>query len=187
MSTFSGIYKIENVVNSKKYIGSTVDSRKRWNRHQHELRKGKCRSLKLQKAWDKYGEKSFKFSMLLYCDKKKLIFYEQRALDRCDVVGSEYNIQRNAFSSLGHTHSKEVRAKISAGMKGRKLSDEHRRFLSVLHAGSKRTKETKKKMSIAQKGRIVSVEARKNMSAARKGVPWTENRWAAQEKRRSHV
>ena len=59
-----GVYMIKNKVNGKFYIGSSVDIAYRWARHKRQLRNGNHHSIHLQRAWDKYGEASFDFSIL---------------------------------------------------------------------------------------------------------------------------
>ena len=56
-----GIYCIENIVNSKKYYGSSVNIEKRFKIHLQGLRKGKHINIILQRAYNKYGECNFSF------------------------------------------------------------------------------------------------------------------------------
>ena len=58
------LYSITNTVNNKRYIGITHNLKNRFYEHQYKLRNGKHHSKKLQRAWDKYGESSFSFSVL---------------------------------------------------------------------------------------------------------------------------
>jgi len=53
------VYAIENKVNGKLYIGSTVNLPKRQREHLNSLRNNKHHSEHLQRAWNKYGEASF--------------------------------------------------------------------------------------------------------------------------------
>ncbi len=46
-----GVYKIENVNNGKKYIGSSKDIEKRFYQHRRELENKTHHSVKLQRAW----------------------------------------------------------------------------------------------------------------------------------------
>lgn len=62
------IYKITNIVNNKKYIGQTKDYKKRFSQHKTSLRKNKHCNPHLQKAWNKYGEKSFVFEVIEYTE-----------------------------------------------------------------------------------------------------------------------
>ena len=51
----SGIYKIENIINNKVYVGSSVSIEDRWIRHKTDLVKGKSCSIKLQNSYNKHG------------------------------------------------------------------------------------------------------------------------------------
>ena len=53
------IYHIINTVNNKRYIGQTINFQVRKNTHLRNLRDNKHHSLKLQRAWNKYGEENF--------------------------------------------------------------------------------------------------------------------------------
>lgn len=57
----SGIYKIENVVDGKKYVGSSKNLNKRRATHWRSLRNNKHHNEYLQRAFNLYGEDNFKF------------------------------------------------------------------------------------------------------------------------------
>ena len=64
----TGIYKIENKVNGKVYIGkSEKDIIERWDSHLYYLRRGNHSNSHLQHSYNKYGEHSFDFSILYSC------------------------------------------------------------------------------------------------------------------------
>lgn len=58
------IYQIRNKINNKIYIGSTNNVRKRWNNHRSKLNNNIHENQYLQKAWNKYGEINFQFSII---------------------------------------------------------------------------------------------------------------------------
>ena len=73
-----GVYKIQNLVNGKYYIGSTVDSfNKRLNHHYHALIRGNHKNDYLQNAWNKYGEEAFEFIILEVCEFEQVRDREQ--------------------------------------------------------------------------------------------------------------
>lgn len=80
------------------YIGSSKDIIKRFRRHIYDLRNKRHHSQHLQRAWDKYGEKSFIFMILEELDEDKLIYKEQEYLDRImpwnEQIG--YNMSKKA-------------------------------------------------------------------------------------------
>lgn len=56
-----GIYQIKNIVTGAKYIGESVDLRKRFAEHKHDLEKHSHHCKALQKAWNKTPSICFKF------------------------------------------------------------------------------------------------------------------------------
>lgn len=149
----SGIYKITNVVNNKCYIGSAVNFNRRWYLHKTELRKNKHHSKHLQHAWNKYGEESFKFEVLFYCEKEELIKYEQLHFDE---LKPEYNICKVAGSMLG--------------VKRGPLTDSHKLKLSVINKGKNPSEETVEKMRNSHKGTILSEERKEKIRESNLGL-----------------
>ena len=94
----SGIYKIENTATGSCYVGSAVHIQKRWGSHRHSLRNHKKSPPKLQRAWDKYGEHAFLFSVIEYCPVESLLMREQFHIDE---LQPRYNTRTLADSNLG--------------------------------------------------------------------------------------
>lgn len=167
----SGIYVITNTVNGECYVGSAVNIEKRWKDHSRMLMQENHHSIKLQRAWGKYGESSFSFKVLLYCERQNLIFYEQRAIEAFSAFGIGYNMSPTAGSSLGRKASEETRAKQRALRLGCKLTEEHKRKIGLAglgnryNAGRKLTEEHKQKL----RGRRHTEEAKAKIGAASKG------------------
>jgi len=113
----TGIYHIRNLVNRKRYIGSaSTDLVNRWQHHRKALRGGYHANIHLQRAWIKYGEDSFVFEVLLYCDPGNCLMYEQIALDHHQP---EYNIAKVAGNPrLGVKVSETTKAILSERMSG---------------------------------------------------------------------
>lgn len=84
----SGIYKIENIINNKVYIGSSKNTKARWQKHKALLRHNKHHNNHLQSAWNKYGENSFIFSIVELCPIDSLLNREQHFID---TLNPEYN------------------------------------------------------------------------------------------------
>ena len=114
---YAYVYSIENKVNGKCYIGSTTNPRVRWSKHKGDLNRKNHHSFVLQRAWDKYGESNFNFKVLLQCEKKDKIEYE----NRCMVLQS-YNVLKTAREQ--HIYTPSIRAKMSAAKLGIKYSQE---------------------------------------------------------------
>jgi len=163
----SGIYKIENTINGKVYIGSAIDIEKRWREHRHHLSNGSA-SDKFQKAWNKYGSKSFTFSIVEYTEKEILILREQYWIGFFDAVSNGYNTCLIASSSLGIKRSLETRNKLRLSHLGKKLPLEQRIKIGKSLTGRLVSKETRKKLSLSNKGknkgRIKTEEWKKKIS-----------------------
>ena len=134
----SGIYIITNTIDKKCYIGSSVNINRRWINHKSALNNNKHKNQHLQRAWNKYGSEVFKYSVLLYCSKHDLLFYEQRAIDS---LKPEYNTCMIAGNTLGYKHNDETRAKISTAAKisaaKRVISEETKHKISKTLTGRK--------------------------------------------------
>ena len=50
-----GVYRIQNIINEKNYIGSTVNLCRRSRNHRSKLERNKHSNPHLQKSWRKYG------------------------------------------------------------------------------------------------------------------------------------
>lgn len=59
-----GIYGIVNIIDGKKYIGSSNNVTRRWREHRKALYEGTHWNTHLQNAWNKYGDKAFLFTMV---------------------------------------------------------------------------------------------------------------------------
>lgn len=74
----SGIYRIINTVNTKSYIGQSVNVKKRWKSHLNSYRCKRGEHPALHNAFDKYGINCFVFEVLCKAPKEylnKLEFY----------------------------------------------------------------------------------------------------------------
>jgi group I intron endonuclease len=148
MENVAYIYSIENKVNGNCYIGSTVNYKSRWRDHKTTLRHGRHHSFILQKAWNKYGEENFEFKLLLICEKKDKIDYEN-----CCMKLQSYNVLRTVRETpirKNWIRTEEVKARMSAGMKKAYENPEFRAKLSAARTGYKQSKESIQKSAIAK-------------------------------------
>ena len=143
----AGIYIIRTTINSKVYIGSSINLYNRIKDHLKELRRNNHRNQLLQNHFNKYGM-CFYFDLILECDKRLLIRQEQIYLDGYQSYKREkgFNINIKATSMLGFKHTKKTKEKMSKIRKGRKFSKEARKNMALakqgsLHGASKLTEE----------------------------------------------
>lgn len=166
------VYQIKNLSNGKKYIGSTVSAKIRWQGHINDLKNGKHHSVLLQRAWDKYGEVNFQFEILEKVkDPIHLVAVEQVFLD---YMKPEYNICKTAGNCLGRKFSKESKQKMSNSHKGKKLSEEHKAKIGASSrvkgfCGKKHTEEAKALIREKRALQVFTDETRLKLSKARKG------------------
>lgn len=160
-----GIYKIWNLLNRHKYIGSSNNCSKRRNRHFKDLLNQKHHCLPLQRAYDKYGQENLIFEMIEYCEESQLIEREQYFIDS---LNPEYNLMRVAKSCLGYKHTVATRNLQSEMRKG-KFSGEQNPFF-----GKKHTEESLQKMKEARKKQQFSQETIDKRAASNRGRKRTE-------------
>ena len=173
------IYKIENLVNNKIYIGQSINIHNRKLTHFVLLRTNKHDNDYLQKSFNKYGESNFKFTVLNYATNKNTL--DQLEIDyinhyNCLNKDSGYNL--SSGGSNGKL-SEETRKKLSEirkgeknpmfGMKGPLAPNYGKRGKDFHWYGRKHSEETKEKISKANKGKKRSLESRKKMSEGWRG------------------
>jgi hypothetical protein len=178
----SGVYEIVNTINGHRYVGSSCDIKNRWREHVRDLNNNKHHSAYLQRAWNKYGEKYFIFSIIKECFPFILVSLEQGYINKSKP---EYNISPTAGSPLGVKHSDETKEKVSKAGKGRVFSDEHKKRISDANKGKILSDETKRRIGAKSIGRFFSEESRKKMSEKRKGIsPGNKGKHHTQEARK---
>lgn len=123
----SGIYCIQNDLTGQKYIGSSVKIKKRITAHISLLRNRKHANIKLQRSFDKYGEKVFSFTVLELINEEFLIIREQYNVD---AICPFFNIREIVQSSRGVKLSKETKSKMSIAKKGKPLNSRQKEVLS---------------------------------------------------------
>ena len=90
-----GVYKITNMINGKFYIGSSKNIKNRWHQHEILLNGGTHGNTYLQNAWNKYGDKNFKFEIVEECAPEMQFEREQFYLNMLNPFEDNgYNIVR---------------------------------------------------------------------------------------------
>ena len=174
------VYKIENTVDGRFYVGSTAYPRRRWPVHRTRLRNGKHPIIRLQRAWNKYGEAAFVYAVIEHCSKQKRWDREQYWLTKLDAANPlvGYNRSRFALGNAGWKHKPETLALFTKQRKGKKkppFSPEHCAAISASRIGNQwakgctRSPATRAKIGAANRGRENPAVAASNKR--RKGQP----------------
>lgn len=174
-SKLSGVYQIKNQVNNKVYIGSSVDIKGRWRTHIHELRAQRHHSAALQRAWNKYGQAAFSFSVIEIVDDADMrLERESYFIVQANSANGRdgYNTVPIAGTCLGYKHTEETKKKMSEAQL--KVPIEHRLKYCRSFVGRTHTEETKAKMSQNSKRVSPSPEQRLQISKVHKGKTISE-------------
>lgn len=177
-----GIYAIRNIENGHLYIGSSANLQRRMRAHRSLLDRGIHHSIKLQRAWKRYGDGSFIFEIIeRVAIIDTLIAREQFHIDSLNAFGKHgYNMLQFAGSSRGRARpliSDISRERMRAAQLGRKHTDEAKALISAANKGLKRSAEHCAHMSAINIGKKLSAESIEKRSAARRGVkrgPYSE-------------
>lgn len=168
----TGIYKIENLVNEKVYIGQAVNISRRWNEHKFHLKNNNHYNKHLQNAWNKYGEENFKFEPIEECleielDEKEIYWIAK-------FKDNSYNLTfggegRDTFSLHDEETKKLISSKISKSNIGKPKSIEHRNKISKALLG-------KPTWNKGLKGEYAaSIETRQKLSQDTSNRRWIHN------------
>ena len=173
----SGVYKIVHIDSGKTYVGSSVNIADRWFYHRNDLRKQKHCNVLLQRSWNKYGERAFKFEVLELLELDQLHVRENFWIQKLQSH-LQFNLVPIAgpgTRGLRWYHSEETKKKISIAQTGRKTgprTKEQRERMSAAQRGHKRSPESIRKGALSNTGNKrgpYSAEHRAKISAARKG------------------
>jgi group I intron endonuclease len=109
----TGVYRILNTVTGKSYVGQSQNIEKRWSQHRSDLRNGVHSSVKLQRAFWKYGAEAFVYEICCECSLADINSAEQKYMDDLRSHSSGYNTRPNAESNRGHKFSEETLRRMS--------------------------------------------------------------------------
>ena len=109
------IYKITNTLNSKVYIGQTVNLNERFSSH----KRGDDENSPIHLAIKKYGVENFTFEVLDYCED-----YNKKEISNDEYLNYYYKFHQNSLGWYGFSNSKgddEIRNEISKTKKTLKM------------------------------------------------------------------
>lgn len=174
MQKQSGIYLIFNRISKRLYVGSSINVWRRFYEHLKQLRNGTHTNIYLLRAFRKYGEQAFKFSLLeRVTDLSILLAREQYWMDK---LKNKYNLLPKAGNRLGFQHSLSTKRKISARTKGKNMGIQNPMFhRSIYDAWVIKFGEVKAKQLLADYSHNMSqrVMGQRNGFYGRKHTPAT--------------
>lgn len=110
MRNKTGIYLISCRENDRVYVGSSVRVGKRWVEHKSSLRNNYHPNQHLQRSWNKYGEKTFTFELLMECKEEDLLRLEEEYINRYDSFHNGMNLTPKPTGGMrGYTHTEEAK------------------------------------------------------------------------------
>lgn len=169
----SVIYKAENKINGKIYIGKTANKfNERKQNHISQAKRGS--NFYFHKALIKYGIENFEWEILCQCDdKNKLNLLEKFYITAYKKTYILYNMTEGGEGVCGRIVSDETRRKISEANKGqvpwiagKKHSEEYKENMSKARKGKIPPKHVLEKLHESNRGRKHSEEHKKKISEA---------------------
>lgn len=155
------VYEIVNTTTGKRYIGSTINSNQRKNKHFRELKNGNHHCVYLQRAWDKQDGVGFVYNIIKEFDTvESCRVYEQELLD--SYYEELYNTSKQATGGdliSYHPKKEDIISRMvetnkvrntKLGVDGRKAIYGRSGSLNGMY-GKRHTSESKKAMSAKHK------------------------------------
>ena len=134
----SGIYLIENIANNKKYVGQSLNVNGRIGRHKSYLKRQAHENQYLQRAYNKYGAKNFKFKVLEKCPIEDLDDKEIYYISKFETLDYEKGYNLEGGGNAGKIISETTRLKKvgkNNPMYGKKVSDKTKKKMSESSRG----------------------------------------------------
>lgn len=150
----SCIYRIRNLIDNKCYIGSTSYFSRRKSAHINSLNKNQHHSIKLQRAYNKYGKTNFIIEIIEECLSENKLELE---LKYFELLRPEYNIAAHPLAPMqGRKHASETITKLmgrsfpkeKCWLYGKKWTQEFREKVIKARTGLKRDDSFKEKQRI---------------------------------------
>lgn len=132
----SGIYAIffKNSTNKKRYIGSSKKIGSRWKSHLFLLRNKKSPCVKLQRAFNKYGEDNLILEVIQFIAIENLLDVEQVYINIFDSFTKGYNSRPTARNNTDYKWTKASKKRTSK-TKAKKRFKKKRQIISLYKKG----------------------------------------------------
>ena len=140
------IYKIENLMNGKVYVGQTrVGFEKRLNEHLYALKKNTHNNDYLQRAWNKYSEENFSFSIIASCEIKELDRLETEWISYYKKNNLSYNLESGGNKNKRHSDYslKKLSVASKRNWNNPEYSEKLRKIFAKIHGGKNNVRAKK--------------------------------------------
>ena len=162
------VYRLENVVTKKNYIGMTGDiPKKRWGKGYRGKMGDAIKQFPFDLCWKKYIE-------FQTPNKEQALELESELMKWYDSIENGYN--SSEYGSGHYERTEEQKRKISEANTGKHFSEEQKRKMSEANTGKHFSEEHKKKISESMTGeknpmfgKHHSEDTKRKMSEAHKG------------------
>lgn len=175
MEEFSNIYVFTNRLNSKKYVGQSINPEVRYKQHFKDARND---NLLFHNALTKYGEEGFIFEIIeeniplnTISDREKYWIAELNT-----KKPNGYNLTDGGEGTFGYKHTDESKIKMSETKKGvftHFQSEETRNKISESNKGREPSDYCIQRIKETRTGTHLSEETKKKLSESTKGIPKT--------------
>ena len=178
----SGIYCIENMVNGKRYIGSSKSVRKRIIEHLGKLKAGTHKNKHLQSSYNKYGAENWIAYLIESCAIEDLASIESEWLETLHPFDEGgYNLAHDTLApARGMKRTNEFKARVSERRRGVPISDAQRLAISATMTGRKLDAECYKRGGLSGRGHPRSAETIAKMRATRAARTYPRQKWSAE-------
>ena len=168
-----GIYRIQNNINRKSYIGQSVNIERRWK----DEKMMRDTNDHLTKSILKYGIDNFTFSVIEECEIEELDKKEQFYISKYNTTDPNFGYNMNSGGNKYKKWNDEIKQKIAKGHIGKHHTDETKEKLRQFHLGLHPSEEAYRNIceanrKIAEKNRgksFISEEGKRKISQANKG------------------
>lgn len=174
----SGIYCITNTINGKKYIGQSINIKRRFTQHKRaveKMRKGEC--FIMHRSMAKNGLDKFTFEVLLYAtDREYMNLMEQKCIEKFNTLHPNgYNLNTGGQCPIAISDiSRQKMMGRTPWNKGLKMSAD----FGIKVSKAKKGKPGRKGFTVSEEQKKKHSEFMKGRVPPNKGVPLTEEQKA---------
>lgn len=145
MNKLCGIYVIENLINKKVYVGSSINIIQRLGHHRSSLKHNKHHNILLQNSYNKYSKEYFDYAIIELVIRENLKEREEYWINLLNACSRNcgYNVESEARVPF----RKKYKNTLSKVLKGIPKTKEHAKNISKGKTGVRNTEAHKKATS----------------------------------------